>query len=257
VIQTRCDASLLRTANTIIVVGLVGGGSRMERIAERPGALDVHKASVTACVRVWEGRELTERIAEFATTVAGLLALADWLAALDVKQVVMEATGVCWKPVWAILEDGVDCMLVPRWEAAARWGGGGAKGRDRSHMCANQIRSHTGVSPVLRGFTTWQSIQPGDRVLRYEPIRTISKHSIPRSRRLSGFGTPASGAGRATSTARGRERPARGPPASRSDRRRREGHRPVLHARSDSRALLLADGARRATRRRPHGCCRI
>ncbi len=52
----------------------------MDRIVERPGALDVHKASVTACVRVWESRKLTEQIAEFQTTVAGLLALGDWLA---------------------------------------------------------------------------------------------------------------------------------------------------------------------------------
>ncbi len=43
----------------------------MERIVERPGALDVHKASVTACVRVWEGRELSEEMAEFQTTVHG------------------------------------------------------------------------------------------------------------------------------------------------------------------------------------------
>jgi transposase len=71
----------------------------VERIVERPGALDVHKASVTACVRVWEGRVLTEQIAEFQTTVAGLLALGDWLAALGVRQVVMEATGVYWKPI--------------------------------------------------------------------------------------------------------------------------------------------------------------
>ena len=47
----------------------------MDRIVDRPGALDVHKASVTACVRVWEGRELTEHLAEFQTTVHGLLAL--------------------------------------------------------------------------------------------------------------------------------------------------------------------------------------
>jgi hypothetical protein len=40
----------------------------MERIVERAGALDVHKARVTACVRVWEGRKLTEQIAEFQTT---------------------------------------------------------------------------------------------------------------------------------------------------------------------------------------------
>ena len=69
----------------------------MERIVERPGALDVHKASVTACVRVWRGRELEEHLAEFATTVHGLLALGDWLEALGVKQVAMEATGVYWR----------------------------------------------------------------------------------------------------------------------------------------------------------------
>jgi hypothetical protein len=37
----------------------------VERIVERPGALDVHQASVTACVRVWEGRTLAEEMAEF------------------------------------------------------------------------------------------------------------------------------------------------------------------------------------------------
>ena len=84
----------------------------MERIVERPGALDVHKASVTACVRIWHERKLEERIAEFQTNVQGLLALRDWLEALQVKQVVMEATGVYWKPVWAVLEDGFELMLV-------------------------------------------------------------------------------------------------------------------------------------------------
>jgi transposase len=84
----------------------------MDRIVERPGALDVHKASVTACVRVWERSKLTEHLAEFQTTVQGLLALLDWLEALGVKQVAMEATGVYWRPVWAILEDRFELMLV-------------------------------------------------------------------------------------------------------------------------------------------------
>ena len=85
----------------------------MEMIVERPGALDVHKAQVTACVRTpaaGGGRE--PHLAEFPTTVAGLLALRDWLAAHGVTQVVMEATGVYWKPVWAILEDDFELMLV-------------------------------------------------------------------------------------------------------------------------------------------------
>jgi transposase len=84
----------------------------VERIVERPGALDVHKASVTACVRIWRERELDEQIAEFSTTVQGLLALRDWLEALGVRQVAMEATGVYWRPVWAVLEDNFELMLV-------------------------------------------------------------------------------------------------------------------------------------------------
>ncbi|MGH9380553.1 MAG: IS110 family transposase, partial [Thermoanaerobaculia bacterium] len=85
----------------------------METIVERPAGLDVHKAQVTACVRTPAedgGRE--EHLAEFETTVSGLLVLRDWLAAHGVTQVTMEATGVYWKPVWAILEDEFECVLV-------------------------------------------------------------------------------------------------------------------------------------------------
>ena len=86
----------------------------METVVERPGALDVHKAQVTACVRVpaREGKGREQHVAEFQTTVAGLLTLRDWLAAHHVTQVTMEATGVFWKPVWAILEDEFELLLV-------------------------------------------------------------------------------------------------------------------------------------------------
>src|SRR5829696_5468825 len=85
----------------------------MEVIVERPSALDVHKAQVTACARMpGEGGRREQHIAEFAATVRGLLALRDWLAGHGVTQVVMEATGVYWKAPWAILEDEFDCMLV-------------------------------------------------------------------------------------------------------------------------------------------------
>jgi transposase len=85
----------------------------METIVERPAALDVHKAQVTGCVRVPAaagGRE--QHVAEFQTTVRGLLGLRDWLAAHGVTQVAMEATGVFWKPVWYVLEDDFECLLV-------------------------------------------------------------------------------------------------------------------------------------------------
>src|SRR3954452_5377077 len=85
----------------------------METIVERPAALDVHKARVTACVRVPRGGGRREQhVAEFATTVRGGLALRDWLAAFGVGQVVMEATGVYPKAPWAILEGEFECLLV-------------------------------------------------------------------------------------------------------------------------------------------------
>ena len=85
----------------------------METVVERPAALDVHKEQVTACVRVpgLDGSR-EQHVEEFPTTVAGLLTLFDWLEAFGVTQVVMEATGVFWRPVWAILEDGFECVLV-------------------------------------------------------------------------------------------------------------------------------------------------
>jgi transposase len=85
----------------------------MEIVVERVAGLDVHKASVTACVRVpADDGQRVEEVATFATTVPSLLGLADWLEAHGVTQVAMEATGVYWKPVWAILEDRFDCILV-------------------------------------------------------------------------------------------------------------------------------------------------
>ena len=42
----------------------------------------------------------------------GLLVLHDWLKAHGVTQVAMEATGVYWKPVWAVLEDSFELLLV-------------------------------------------------------------------------------------------------------------------------------------------------
>jgi hypothetical protein len=70
-------------------------GYVVETIVERPAALDVHKAQLTACARVPDKRGRREQhFAEFPATVRGLLQLRDWLAGHGVTQVVMEATGV-------------------------------------------------------------------------------------------------------------------------------------------------------------------
>jgi transposase len=78
----------------------------VEVLHQRCAGLDVHKKTVVAAVRLVEGNKVTTEVRTFATTTAGLLALADWLTQNGCTHVAMEATGVYWKPVWHVLSDG-------------------------------------------------------------------------------------------------------------------------------------------------------
>jgi transposase len=84
----------------------------MERVNPRCCGLDVHKESVTACVRVEQGGRMHQEVSTFTTTSAGLLELRDWLQSHRVSKVAMEATGVYWKPVYYALEDAMEVLLV-------------------------------------------------------------------------------------------------------------------------------------------------
>ena len=86
----------------------------MDLVYARCAGLDVHKATVVACVRR-PGSRPDARQAEtqtFATTLRGLEALAAWLTAHGVTHVAMESTGVYWRPVYAVLESTVELLLV-------------------------------------------------------------------------------------------------------------------------------------------------
>jgi transposase len=85
----------------------------MQAYLERVGGLDVHKATVVACVRVPdEGGGRVAQVRSFGTMTADLLTLRDWLEGHGVTHVAMESTGVYWKPVYWILEDSLQCVLV-------------------------------------------------------------------------------------------------------------------------------------------------
>jgi len=85
----------------------------MDRLLERCAGLDVHKKTVTACVRVPGARGVRpQEVRTFGTTTEELLALRDWLTAHAVTHVALERTGVYWKPVYYILEEAVTCVLV-------------------------------------------------------------------------------------------------------------------------------------------------
>jgi len=77
----------------------------MRRIHDRVGGLDVHRDSVVACVELFDGRSVEVEKHTFSTTAAGVRQLGEWLAEREVELVVMEATGVYWRPVFYGLED--------------------------------------------------------------------------------------------------------------------------------------------------------
>src|ERR1700739_1109488 len=78
----------------------------MELLHRRCCGLDVHKETVVACLRLVSDGKVTTEVRTFRTTTAELLRLSEWLAANGCTHVVMEATGIYWKPVWHILDDG-------------------------------------------------------------------------------------------------------------------------------------------------------
>jgi len=85
----------------------------MQVVYERCCGLDVPKRTVVACVLLSQADGTVEREARtFATMTAELLALADWLSARDVRPVAMESTGVYWRPVSTLLEEGRSILLV-------------------------------------------------------------------------------------------------------------------------------------------------
>ena len=71
----------------------------MRRIHDRVGGLDVHRDSVVACAQMFDGHSVEIDKATFATTAKGVRELGEWLAVREVELVVMEATGLYWRPV--------------------------------------------------------------------------------------------------------------------------------------------------------------
>src|SRR5438093_13491985 len=84
----------------------------MESIVERCCGLDVHQATVVACVLAGRAHEKPRKeVRTFPTFTPDLQTLCAWLKAEGVTHVGMESTGVYWKPVYAILEGGFELIV--------------------------------------------------------------------------------------------------------------------------------------------------
>ena len=79
----------------------------MDVVLERCAGIDIGKDEVVACVRTPDPSAKRQRkeTRTFLSFTGDLEAMADWFAAEGVTEVVMEATGSYWKPVWYVLEE--------------------------------------------------------------------------------------------------------------------------------------------------------
>ena len=85
----------------------------MDVLHQRCCGVDVHKASVVACLLVAEeGRAPRKEVRTFGTMTEDLLQLVDWLVAAGCTAVAMESTGSYWKPLYNLLEGVVEQVLV-------------------------------------------------------------------------------------------------------------------------------------------------
>jgi transposase len=83
---------------------------RFEQIVQRGCGLDVHKQTVVGTI---DGAGLQRETREFRTTTSSLTELKEWLEQAGVTHVVMESTGVYWKPVYHVLEpSGMTVWIV-------------------------------------------------------------------------------------------------------------------------------------------------
>lgn len=80
-----------------------------EQILHRGCGMDVHKGTVVATV---SGTGIKQETRTFSTFTSSLIELKEWLKSLEVSQVAMESTGIYWKPVFNVLEQDLEIVLV-------------------------------------------------------------------------------------------------------------------------------------------------
>ena len=84
----------------------------MEAIVERSCGLDVHQATVVACLLVGAAdKKPRKEVRTFSTMRRDLVVLREWLLSHGCTHVAMESTGVYWMPVYAVLEGHFDIVV--------------------------------------------------------------------------------------------------------------------------------------------------
>src|SRR5215472_10534601 len=85
----------------------------MQILVERGCGLDVHQATVVACLlMVRRDGKVQKQMRTFGTTTRELIGLREWLLSEGCTHVALESTGVYWKPIYAILEGALEIVVA-------------------------------------------------------------------------------------------------------------------------------------------------
>ena len=84
----------------------------MEVVYPRCSGLDVHKRFVVACLSLIQNGQRHKELRRVSTMTSDILALKTWLKASGCRQIAMESSGVYWKPLFHLLEDSFEIVLV-------------------------------------------------------------------------------------------------------------------------------------------------
>src|SRR3990172_1411062 len=105
----RDDLPLCQTKNHEIMETQKKPVVEFEQIVERGCGMDVHKETVVVTV---SGVGIKQETRTFSTFTSSLKELKEWLKSLLVTHVAMESTGVYWKPIFNVLEEDFEIILV-------------------------------------------------------------------------------------------------------------------------------------------------
>ena len=85
----------------------------MQVLSARCCGIDIHQKTAVACTLLTQpDGSVMRTVRTFSTMTQGLLALSDWLEEQRITHIVMESTGVLWRPVYNVLEDDQRSLLL-------------------------------------------------------------------------------------------------------------------------------------------------
>jgi transposase len=82
---------------------------QFEQVVERGCGMDVHKETVVVTI---QGKGIKTQTKSYSTFTSSLIKLKEWLKKHGITHIAMESTGVYWKPVFNVLGDDFEILLV-------------------------------------------------------------------------------------------------------------------------------------------------